>query len=373
MIVTGLLNRNRLTKAADRLGALLPSPANASSRQAFMNLRPGFGGPGTFASKLEREFRQQSVSVTYRNLRSSTAALMFSVSWGDWFYRLCRRWSVRTVLRLDGFSIPEYHDNRQQPSGYQDRHFTINMMALNYRIQKDLALADFVIYQSEFSKECADRYLYKRRDDYAVIMNGVDLDHFTLGPPEQRKRRLLSMGNIRHEYMLGTVLPVFKGLWARHDLELLIVGSLDAINGEILDTFRRENPNLSDRIIVTGPVANDDLPSYIHKSDVLVHPRLGDACPNVIVEAMACGVPVVCGAWGGAAELVGEAGAVVSVGPWEYGDDYVESLTCATAVVLEDLEHYRSLARKRAESEFDIRQVAIRYIDHLFGQGNPGA
>lgn len=372
MIVSGLLNKNRMTKTFDRIGVLFPTAGNTHTRQVFMSLRPGVGGPGTFSGKLEQEFSRQSVSVAHRNLRGSTGALMFSVSWGDWFYRLCRRWGVRSVLRVDGFMVPEYFDNRDQPAGHQERNLTPDSMAQNYRLQKDLAQADFVIYQSEFSKECADKYLYKRRDEYAVIKNGIDLEHFNVGPIAQRKRRLLSVGAIRHEYMLGTVLPVFEKLWASYDLELLIVGNLDVINMEILEKFRRENPNLRDRVIVTGPVANSDLPAYIHESDVLVHPRLGDWCPNVIVEAMACGAPVVCGAWGGAAELVGEAGAIVPVGPWEYGDAYIESLADATAGVLDNLDHYRLLARQRAESEFDIRQIANQYLGILCGQEGIG-
>ena len=95
-----------------------------------------------------RELEDQNIHTTFRQLRSAQAALLFSVSWGDWSHRLCRRWDVRTVLRVDGFLVPSYFDNRPQPEGYQDRRLKLSDMAQNYRLQRDLFLSDFVVYQS---------------------------------------------------------------------------------------------------------------------------------------------------------------------------------------------------------------------------------
>ena len=122
-----------------------------------------FRWTGHLCQKLVREFEDQNIHTTFRQLRSAQAALLFSVSWGDWFHRLCRRWGVRTVLRVDGFLVPSYFDNRPQPEGYQDRRLKLSDMAQNYRLQRDLFLSDFVVYQSAFSKQMADEFLYNRR------------------------------------------------------------------------------------------------------------------------------------------------------------------------------------------------------------------
>ena len=151
----------------------------------------------------------------------------------------------------------------------------------------------------------------------------------------------------------------------KHDLELLIVGSMDEINQRQLDDFRRSNPQAADRIHVVGPLPNDEMPQYMQQADILVHPRLGDWCPNTVVEAMACGLPVVCGRWGGAAEVVGDAGRVVPTNEWEYGEKFVEGLSQAVVHILENLNHYRTAARTRAEAKFDIRQVASAYLQAL--------
>ena len=350
-------------RIVDRVACFLPWPRQP--RTCFFNLRPGGGGPGTFSRKLTGEFRKQGIATTYRRLRSAQAALLFSVSWGDWFYRLCQRWSVRTVLRVDGFLVPSYFDNRPQPPGFQDRRLTLKKMATNYRMQRDLLLADFVIYQSAFCKQIADQLLYNRRDRYAVVFNGVDLEQFRPGPPRSGRLRLLSAGSLRDEYMLGSVLPVFERLWQPYDLELLIVGSLEPICQQQIKEFAQAHPVAAERIQVVGPVANDDLPAYMQQADLLVHPRLGDNCPNIVIEAMACGLPVVCGSWGGTAELVGDGGVIVPTGEWTYGEEFVVGLSKATETILAHLDTYRCRARQRAEKTFDIKQVAKIYADYM--------
>jgi glycosyltransferase involved in cell wall biosynthesis len=238
-------------------------------------------------------------------------------------------------------------------------------MATNYRMQRDICLSDFVIYQSAFSKEMADHFLYNRQSDYAIVFNGVDLDNFRPVPFRSRRRRLLSCGEIRHEYMLGTVLPVFKEIWRDYDLELSIVGSLDSLNREMLDEFVQSEPEAGRRIEWVGFVPNIEIPKFMQQSDILIHPRLGDNCPNTVIEALACGLPVVCGSWGGTAELVGDAGIVVPTGQWGYGEQFSKGLADGVVQILRNLDHYKIIARSRAEAEFDIRHTVSKYLQAL--------
>jgi len=364
VVSRGRLFPGRLRRVLDRASSCFPWPRTVRDT-CFFGLRVTPGGPGYFSRKLMRAFDRQGIQVTHDRLRAAQSALLFSVSWGDWFYRLCDLWDVRTVLRVDGFMLPGYFDNRSQPSGFQDRALTSNDMRLNYRIQRDLLQADHVIFQSVFSKEMADTYLYNRQEHYSVIYNGVDLGKFCPDERHNGRVRLLVAGSLRHEYVLGTVLPVFAQLWRRYDLDLHVVGSLGKICRKQLSDFSETNPEASDRILVTGAVDNDDMSSYMRQADVLLHPRLGDWCPNVVVEALACGLPVVCGSWGGTAELVGAGGVVVPTKKWSYGREFVQSMVMAVETVLDSLDDYRVLARQRAEAEFDICHIAHKYATAL--------
>ena len=359
------MNRQKITRAIDRLGTCIHWPKDSTRRTVFLSTRPHPGGPGTFVAKITGEWVQQGLSITYRRLRTAQGALIVSTSWGDWFHALCRKWEVRTVLRLDGFYVPTYFDNRPQPPEHQDRRLTLDRIRMNYRIQRDLVRSDFVIYQSKFSKKMADRYLYYRRDDFAIIHNGVDLVSFCPEHKRRGRRRLLSAGMLRHEYMLGTVLPVFERLWQQHNLEMIVVGHMDDISRQLLKGFAKRAPRAAERVTVVGPVSNEEMAHHMRQADILVHPRQGDWCPNVVIEAMACGLPVVCASWGGAAELVGDGGIVVPTGQWTYDDDFVHGMASGTEKVLENLEYSQQAARAHAEAQFDIRQVAQKYLAAL--------
>ena len=147
----------RLQRSGDRISSCLPWP-RTTRNTCFFGLRANEGGPGYFSRKLARELYKRDIRITHNRLRSAQAALLFSVSWGDWFYSLCRLWGVRTVLRMDGFMVPTYFDNRAQPYGFQERALSARAMRLNYRMQRDLAQADHVVYQSVFCKEMADSH-----------------------------------------------------------------------------------------------------------------------------------------------------------------------------------------------------------------------
>jgi len=358
-----------LTRALDRAACFLPWMRQPNT--CFFSLRPVTGGPGTFARKLALEFENHGIETTYRRLRRAQSALLFSVSWGDWFHELCRRWGVRTALRVDGFMVPSYFDNRPQPASFQDRRLKLSDMSMNYRLQRDLSMSDYVIYQSAFSKRMADHFLYNRRERYSIIFNGVNLERFRPCPQHPGRIRLLSAGSLRDEYMLGSVLPVFGRLWEIHALDLFIVGSMEPICQQQIDDFCRSNPKAAEHIHVVGPVANDALAAYMQKTDILIHPRLGDWCPNTVIEAMACGVPVVCGSWGGTMELVGNGGVVVSTEEWSYGEEFVTGLVEAVERILDDLDSYKQKARQRAEEAFNICQVAGYYADAM-GLANIG-
>jgi glycosyltransferase involved in cell wall biosynthesis len=360
--------RGRLQRGADLLAGFVPWPSRGSRTGFYCNTRPGSGGPAGFVRKLDQELQRRGTKLVYRKLHGSEGALLAQPSRGDWFYHLCRRWGIRTVARVDGFYLPSYFDNRPQPPGFQDRRLTLDKMAINYRMQHDLAQADFVIYQSAFSKQMADQFLYCRRERFEVVHNGVDLARFCPGAHAGR-RRLLSAGTLRDEYMLGTVLPVFERLWERHDLELMVVGRMDEISHRLLDEFMERFPSAVERVRVVGAVPNDEMARHMREADVLIHPRLGDWCPNTVIEALACGLPVVCGSWGGTAELVGDAGDIVPTGPWEYGETFVDGITAAVECMLDDLEQHKERARARAEACFDIRQVAARYLVALGYEG----
>ena len=75
---------------------------------------------------------------------------------------------------------------------------------------------------------------------------------------------------------------------------------------------------LGDRVVFAGRYAQRDAPALYRRAHVCSIPQVNDPCPNVVLEALACGVPVVHSASGGTPELVGDGGiGVPSETSWE--------------------------------------------------------
>lgn len=133
-------------------------------------------------------------------------------------------------------------------------------------------------------------------DSIQVIPNGVDIDYFT---PAQNNKDidLIFTGNMGYFpnvdsvlYLCNKILP--KILLRYPSLKLYIVGTNPA----------REVQKLADNknIFVTGFV--DDIRQYLNRTKVFVAPlRSGSGIQNKILEAMACGLPVVTTSYGNAA------------------------------------------------------------------------
>ena len=70
---------------------------------------------------------------------------------------------------------------------------------------------------------------------------------------------------------------------------------------------KAEKLKLSRSVIFIGPVDNEELPAYYNASDIFVMPTLTvEAFPYVLMEAMACGKPVVVSSIGGSVAEISE-------------------------------------------------------------------
>lgn len=111
-------------------------------------------------------------------------------------------------------------------------------------------------------------------------------------------------------------------------------------------------PFLADpRVRVLGVKGREEVPPLMRGSDFLFFPSEFDPCPNTVIEAMACGLPVLYHPSGGTVELVGDAGVPFS-GSLEAD---VNRLLAERPALRE-----RGLARAR---EFSAERVAARYAE----------
>jgi len=261
--------------------------------------------------------------------------------------RLAKRRRAPIVVNQNGVAYPGWAGPRTEE--------------LNDRLRTVLRRADHVVYQSEFCKAAADRFLGAAQGGWEVLHNAVDTSVFTPAPaPPAGGHVLLLAGDQTQPYRLGTA---FRTLALLPELRLLVTGALIE-DGRAL----AEELGVADRVLFTGRYAQRDAPSVYRRAHVLLHPKVNDPCPNVVLEALACGLPVVHSASGGTPELVGDAGlGVGSDTTWEKDVPPAPDLLAAAAEhVLERLGELRAEARARAE-RFDFAPWVDRHRELFAG------
>jgi glycosyltransferase involved in cell wall biosynthesis len=101
---------------------------------------------------------------------------------------------------------------------------------------------------------------------------------------------------------------------------------------------------------------------------VLLSTDINAACPNSVIEAMACGLPVAGYGTGALRELVDSgAGEIAPYGGdvWQLDKPDIHALADAVQKVINNQAVYAKQARAHAESDFNIQDIADRYLEML--------
>ena len=137
-----------------------------------------------------------------------------------------------------------------------------------------------------------------------AIPAGVNLTCFhPLDLPANKRRYILFVGSLEPRKNLSVLLEAWKLIENQYpDVSLVLAG----ITGRV---FRRFNlPADIDRVQFAGYVSEDDLPALYAGATVFVLPSLDEGFGLTVLEAMACGTPVLASNGGALPEVVGDAG-----------------------------------------------------------------
>ena len=145
--------------------------------------------------------------------------------------------------------------------------------------------------------------------DPKTVRNGVDLDFFY--PSADRELLKNSLAIPRFTVLFAGNFVPLKGadllidaIRSVPDVDLVMAGS-----GPMEARLKRlvADSGLADRVRFAGVLDQKDLRSYYQAADALILPSASEGMPNVLLEAMACGTPVLTTPVGGAPEIVSDA------------------------------------------------------------------
>jgi glycosyltransferase involved in cell wall biosynthesis len=193
-------------------------------------------------------------------------------------------------------------------------HFKLECVASRF--------ADLIIANSHAGKVFSLGHGFSDTN-FEVVHNGIDTDYFL---PAREKGRTLrgrlrlpsfdsgitvvgSVGRLDHMKDLQTLIKAAaKMASAGEDAVFVHFGGGDAVPEGVLRKLADEL-GVGAHIIFAGP--QEDMCAAYNALDILCLSSLGEGFPNVVGEAMACGVPCVVTDVGDAAEIVGDTGMVV--------------------------------------------------------------
>ncbi len=187
-----------------------------------------------------------------------------------------------------------------------------------------------------------------------VVTNGVDTEEFVVGNRERRpgKITLVSTGRLIQRKGYDYLITALKGA---KGFELLLIG-----DGNLKETLSGLAERLDADVKFLGRLEREGVLEQLQKADVFVLPSLNEGMSNAILEAMACGLPVITTNVGGCDELVSDGvnGLVV-----EKADS--NALSRALFKYAEDhalITQHGKMSRKVAEA-MSWREVSRRYLN----------
>ena len=186
----------------------------------------------------------------------------------------------------------------------------------------------------------------------------IDVFHYTVKKKiSERKNMIGFIGRIRKEKGVVEFVKAIP-LVAREnkDVEFLIGGS-----GDLLDWVNAECNKIKDdhgiNIAITGWIGAN-LPNYLNELKLLVLPTYGDVLPTIILEAMACGTPVLATPVGAIPDVIedGKTGFIM-----EYNTPECIAENIIRALNHPNLEQIAQNARALVEKEFTFKKAVERW------------
>lgn len=291
-------------------------------------------GPNSFAKRLAEELTYLGHQIYLGSGSECDISLVFIEESGAPL-------APKVVQRLDGIWF--------SPSEFSTK---------NSRIKKLYQNSHHVVWQSDFDRQMTTKF-WESPKSGSVIRNGVpNFSHVNDSLKEQlstlRARHeliMVSSANWHPQKRFNENIRVFQRVKEFHPTACLVVMGSNPPSASINDVY------------FAGSLPHELCMQVYRESDWMIHAAWLDHCPNTVVEALSCGVPVICTQDGGTCELVGSYGITLSEKtPYDFSlADYDSPPTLdISSQITRKLPDRSKLGKPQ---DMSIRRSAIKYVD----------
>lgn len=273
--------------------------------------------------------------------------VFFGIPSGPIGYMLKKKYKLPYVIRFGGGDVP----------GFQER-FTKVYKIIAPAIKLIWKNADALIANSQGLKDMALDFYNKKPFD--VIPNGVDTEVFYPSVKEESDEfKILFVSRLIERKGLQFIIPQLKKIQdsTEKSVKLIVVG--DGPYRETLERIAEEN-HVSDMVEFVGQKGKEEIVPFYQNADLFILPSAKEGMPNVVLEAMACGLPIIMTPCEGSAELICENG--YKAERKEFADYIIK--------LIGDNEMRKEMSinsNKRVKNFFSWKHIVNEYLETLDG------
>ena len=297
----------------------------------YIEYSPNESGKGKFISRLVPELEKLGVKVSYKPEGCDISLCLT---------RFRTKFKGPRVLRVDGIHL------------VQSKKTIWN----NERVKKCINKADAVIWQSDFCRNTAKRVLgVKPKKEYRIY-NGASPDEF-FKHTNHYYPTVLIFGNFadRKHKRLKEMLELAERINSSNKkLCWEVAGNID-------EEFKKKLPKV-DYVNYRGHIGRDAIRLLLSRCRLVLDLQTAAWCPNVVVEALVAGCPVVGCKGAGNEELIGYSGALVYDEPptrmMKNEKYYKLDIDKVAETVMEELDRKREFERP----DLYIDNIAKQYL-----------
>lgn len=298
--------------------------------------KPPWGGGNQFLMALTKELRSQGKVVNEVSEARDDIGVYLGNAITFKFERVLQQSKTKKIMMIHRVDGPYYSARyAKDPRLHRHEPWRAGEDEQVWKLNSQLACA--TIFQSKWSYDMNILLGYKVKEPYYIIPNGVDESIFNANNrvswSANRKTRLISSAWAANER---------KGYKTHKWLD----EHLDYTKYEYLFIGNVVNDLTFSNITVQKPTGSKELGAILRSMDIYIAASFLEPCSNALLEALACGLPVVFQKGSGHDDLVKEGG---------IGYDSPEEIPVLLDTITKNYNEYQSKIKVESMKEISMR------------------